>query len=156
MFDQEKNQESKVIIRLITGEDAQDVSQLCCEGMGYHCDRTLVRERIAHLDPEREAVFVAELDGSVVGFIHVEKYNTLYFESMANLLGMAVSSRCRRHGIGKLLIDQAEAWALAHDISIMRLNTGLKRVEAHAFYSRLGYRNEKEQYRFSKRLDGSY
>lgn len=33
---------------------------------------------------------MAEAEGIVAGFIHIEKYDTLYFETMANILGLAV------------------------------------------------------------------
>ena len=140
-------------IRPVAGGDAEDISFLCREGLGYHCDRILVENRIAQLDTAREAVFVAVIDETVIGFVHVERYNALYFETMANILGIAVSDRYRRQGIGKALLTRAEAWAQEHDITLMRLNTGTRRKGAHEFYKQEGYRLEKEQFRFAKRLD---
>lgn len=140
-------------IRLVNSDDAEDVCRLCCEDLGYQCDKTLVKERIIQLDPEREAVFVALMDGTVVGFIHIEKYNTLYFETMANILGLAVSSKYRRHGIGKELVARAEKWADENEIALMRLNSGSKRNGAHSFYKHLGYGSAKEQIRLVKRLE---
>ena len=139
-------------IRLVKIEDASNICDLCCDDLGYQCDKTLVAERISQLESDREAVFVAELDGKVVGFIHVEKYNTLYFEMMANILGIAVSSKCRRKGIGAALLDRAEQWAEEKDIALMRLNSGSTRKGAHEFYKSLGYKNEKNQLRFVKRI----
>ncbi len=141
------------VIRQVTCDDAEDVCRICCEDLGYQCDKMLVRERITELDSEREAVYVALVDDSVVGFVHVEKYTTLYFENMANILGLAVSSKYRKNGIGKALLEQAEKWADKNEIALMRLNSGLKRSEAHEFYRRLGYSGEKNQIRFIKRLD---
>ena len=116
------------------------------------CDKYLVSERIKQLDMKREAVFVAAIDDKVVGFVHVEDYITLYFETMANILGLAVSSNYRKKGIGKALLEQAEKWAVEKDIALMRLNSGEKRTGAHEFYKRLGYLSEKNQLRFIKRL----
>ena len=140
-------------IRLVTCDDASDVCRICCDDLGYQCDRALVKERISQLDNEREAVFVAVIDETVVGYIHVEKYNTLYFETMANILGLAVSSQYRKHGVGKALVTQAEDWANENEITLMRLNSGSTRSGAHEFYRRLGYGSEKDQIRFVKRLD---
>ena len=141
-----------MIVRPVTCDDAVEVCELCRNDLGYQCDKTLVKERINQLSPEREAVFVAIIDDSVVGFVHIEKYNTLYFETMANILGLAVSSKYRRRGIGKALVEQAEKWAEENDIELMRLNSGSKRIGAHKFYQTLGYFSEKSQMRFIKRL----
>ena len=141
-----------VIIRKVNVEDAADVCRICCEDLGYQCDKSLVKERILQLDPDREAVFVAIVDDTVVGYVHVERYNTLYFETMANILGIAVSGRIRRHGLGRALIERAEKWAEGNEIYLMRLSSGLGRKGAHEFYRRLGYNSEKEQIRFIKRI----
>lgn len=143
----------EVDIRLVTRDDAEDVCRICCDDLGYQCDKSLVKERITQLDPGREAVYVALIDERVIGYIHVEKYNTLYFETMANILGLAVSGKYRKKGVGKALVDQAEKWANENDISLMRLNSGAKRSGAHDFYRRLGYSSEKDQVRFIKRID---
>ena len=148
-----EKKDTVISIRLVNGDDASQVCAICCDDLGYQCDRALVKERISQLDDVREAVFVAVIDENVVGYIHVEKYNTLYFETMANILGLAVSGKYRRHGVGKVLVDKAERWALDNDISLMRLNSGSSRSGAHKFYRRLGYGSEKDQIRFIKRLD---
>ncbi len=141
-----------VIVRPVAETDAAKVCLICCEDLGYQCDKTLVKMRINQLEPEREAVFVAVVDDAIAGFIHVERYNTLYFETMANILGLAVSSRFRKKGIGKALVEKAEEWANENDIALMRLNSGASRSGAHEFYKHLGYTSEKNQLRFIKRL----
>ena len=110
---------SDIIVRPVVGDDAADICELCCMDLGYQCDKFLVSERISQLEADREAVFVAELEGKVVGFIHIHVYNTLYFEAMTNILGIAVSSKFRKMGIGKALLERAEEWALGKDISLM-------------------------------------
>ena len=142
-----------VTIRTVTRDDAEDVCRICCDDLGYQCDKYLVGERISRLETDREAVFVAVLNGKVVGYIHVEKYNTLYFETMANILGLAVSGKCRKKGIGRALVEQAEKWASENEITLMRLNSGSSRSDAHKFYRQLGYGSEKDQIRFVKRIE---
>ena len=145
--------ENDFVVRVVTGDDAADICELCCTDLGYQCDKFLVSERISQLDADKEAVFVAELGGKVVGFIHVHLYTTLYFEAMTNILGLAVSSKQRKKGIGKALLERAEEWSLEKDISLVRLNSGGTRKGAHEFYRCLGYGMEKEQIRFMKRLE---
>lgn len=139
-------------IRTISSADADAVGILCSEEMGYPCQAAFVADKIKQLDAEREAVFVAFVDDTAVGFIHVEKYDVLYFETMANILGLAVCARYQKQGIGKKLIYAAEEWAAAHGIKAMRLNSGMTRTDAHGFYRHLGYDSEKEQIRFEKYL----
>lgn len=38
---------------------------------------------------ENEVVFVAEYKKKVIGFIHAQIYDVLYYESMVNILGLA-------------------------------------------------------------------
>ena len=140
-------------IRPARKEDIDALCRICSEEMGYPCAPELVEAKWMGLDPRREAVFVAVLgDNGPVGYIHVERYDVLYFETMANILGLAVRSDFQRNGIGKALISQAEAWAKEHGIHLMRLNSGISRTGAHEFYRRQGYVQEKEQLRFMKEI----
>ena len=135
--------------RITDYEEIQSISEL---DLGYVCDKELVKIRLANLDHNRECVFVADEGNKVIGFIHVENYELLYAPSMANILGIAVSSEFRRQGIGKKLLSKAEEWAKSKGIAMMRLNSGGTRKEAHEFYRSLGYNDEKIQLRFIKTL----
>ncbi len=61
---------------------------------------------------------------------------------------ISVDSTLRRKGIGQLLMAYAEQLAKNHDCIGTWLVSGTKRVEAHAFYKKLGY--EVNGYRFVK------
>ena len=108
--------------------------------------------RLSNHDKERECILVAVQDNTVMGFIHVEKYELLYHQAMANVLGIAVSEEYRHQGVGRALLKAAEEWAKAKGIYEMRLNSGAGRKEAHCFYRNSGYTDEKEQIRFIKKL----
>ena len=142
----------EIKIRTVTADDAGDICRLSREELGYECSEELVRERINALDRRREEVFAADIGGEIAGFVHAEEYNTLYCEPMVNYLGVAVSSRFRRMGIGSKLIAAAEEWAQAKGIDLIRLNSGSTRSGAHAFYTKMGYDGSKVQKRFIKRL----
>ena len=142
-----------MIIREATIEDAFAICNISCVDLGYDCSFEFVSTRISNLDKEREKVFVAEVNGIVTGYIHAEKYQTLYFEPMINILGLAVSSEFRRRGIGRMLLKRAERWATEVGIHKIRLNSGASRKEAHSFYRAMGYSNEKGQIRFIKDIE---
>lgn len=133
--------------------DASVICRICTDDLGYECSEELVSNRLKNIDGSREAVFAAEVDGTVVGYIHAEIYNTLYFASMINILGLAVSRGNRRHGVGRALITCAENWAKEQGINIVRLNSGSSRKEAHEFYRAMGYDDEKMQIRFLKKIN---
>ena len=142
-----------MIIREATIEDAFAICNISCADLGYYCSCEFVSTRISNLDKGREKVFVAEVNGIVAGYIHTEKYQTLYFEPMINILGLAVSSEFRRRGIGRMLLKRAERWANEVGIHKIRLNSGASRKEAHSFYRAMGYSNEKGQIRFIKDIE---
>lgn len=144
---------SDFIIRKIELKDAGELCKICNEEMGYECAPALVKSKIEKLDSKREAVFVAEEESQLLGFIHVERYEVLYFESMANILGLAVKKDFQKQGLGKALLLAAENWAQENGIYLMRLNSGINRTDAHGFYEHLGYVSEKEQKRFVKKLE---
>ena len=61
---------------------------------------------------------------------------------------ISVDSTIRRKGIGQVLMDYAEQLAKKHNCIGTWLVSGIKRVEAHPFYKKLGY--EVNGYRFVK------
>ena len=142
-----------MIIREATIEDAFSICNISCADLGYDCSCEFVSTRISNLDKGREKVFVAEVNEVVAGYIHAEKYQTLYFEPMINILGFAVSSEFRRRGIGRMLLKRAERWANEVGIHKIRLNSGASRKETHSFYRAMGYNNEKGQIRFIKDIE---
>ena len=132
--------------------DCLGICKVATDDLGYKCELELVKYRLENIDTNREKVYVAEVDGRVIGFIHAEIYNTLYYKSMVNLQGLAVDSEFRHKGYGRALLGEVETWAKNKGVDLIRVNSGFSRKEAHAFYRNLGYDNEKEQIRFLKQL----
>jgi GNAT superfamily N-acetyltransferase len=58
----------------------------------------------------------------------------------------------RRRGLGRGLLERAEDWARARGLGAVRVRSRLERADAHAFYTRLGYRETKRQVQFRKEL----
>lgn len=140
------------MIRKANVRDALAIAKISSDDLGYKCDEELVSKRLINLDHKREAVFVAEIEEVIVGYIHAETYNLLYYESMINILGIAVASAYRKQGVGKALLKHTEIWAKELGINIIRLNSGGTRKEAHDFYRAMGFDSEKEQICFNKRI----
>lgn len=138
-------------IRKADISDASAICRICTDDLGYKCSEEFVLNRLKNIDGSREAVFVAETDGTVAGFIHAESYKMLYFEPVINILGLAVSRDYRRQGAGRALILCAESWGKELGINAVRLNSGYSRKEAHEFYRAMGFDDEKMQIRFLKK-----
>ncbi|MGN0586715.1 MAG: GNAT family N-acetyltransferase [Oscillospiraceae bacterium] len=139
-----------MIIRKADIYDNIAIAELSKSDLGYDCTAEFVRSKLEKLDESREAVFAAVCGDEVIGYVHVERYDTLYMETLANILGIAVRADFRRNGAGSLLIKAAESWARDMGAAGVRLNSGAERVGAHEFYRACGFNSEKQQIRFIK------
>ena len=139
-----------MVIRKANINDSAAIAEISSCDLGYDCTAEFVEKKLEQLNSSREAVFVAECNDKVIGYIHVEKYDTLYSETLANILGLAVKAESRRNGAGSMLLDAAEGWAKDIGAVGVRLNSGGTRLGAHEFYCSRGYNSEKQQIRFIK------
>lgn len=144
----------KIEIRRAAETDYAAIAKIGREDMGYaESEEALVREKLEKaLQKDYERVFVAVCDGTVAGFVHAEQYDVLYYPTMINILGLAVSGEYRRLGLGTKLMAAVEDWARETGVRELRLNSGMTRKGAHEFYRRNGFDDEKEQMRFLKTL----
>lgn len=101
------------------------------------------------------AAFVAEEDGEVLGWAHVQAVGNLAAESFAEIRALVVSARCRRRGIGQALVRACESWAADAGLERVRLRSGVHREDAHAFYRRIGYAQAKASYAFERAIEAA-
>lgn len=137
-----------IVIREASEKDCKSITNICQNDLGYDCSESLVKSKLSLIDKRRECVFVALINDKVTGFVHIEKYDVLYSETLANVLGLAVRADSRRNGVGRKLMKEAENWAKKIGAKGIRLNSGIMRTPAHRFYRSLGFDDEKEQIRF--------
>lgn len=91
-------------------------------------------------DAEIYHTFVALLDNEIVGFIGtIEEIAFEIDENYFRIIGLALSKLHQNKGIGSLLLNHIEKFALSKGISTFTLSSGLKRFEAHQFYEHNGY-----------------
>ena len=142
-----------LIIRQCELKDAAAVARLNLEEMGYDYPVNRTERKLQKLlaDPSH-LVLVAENEGKVVGYVHAEEYELLYFDAMVNIMGIAVSSNCRRMGAGRALMKAVENWAREIGADGVRLVSGAQRVGAHRFYESCGFTGGKMQVNFKKSL----
>ncbi len=141
------------IIRECALSDAQALSRLNRDELGYDYSPELTSEKLnLLLSSASDKLFVSETDNTVIGYIHANDYDLLYAPHMKNIMGIAVSSSYRKHGIGRALLQKVEEWAISTGAESVRLVSGSERKDAHEFYKKCGYAQNKEQLNFRKPL----
>jgi len=140
-------------IRLASTADITAVVDLS-DQLGYPTSTEQVAHRLVEIlrKPEH-VIMIAELDsGAVVGWVHVMRTIWLEIDPFAEIGGLVVDAAYRSRGIGKALLDKAEAWALENNLSCLRVRSNVIRSRAHHFYEEAGYSIIKSQHVFEKKL----
>lgn len=144
------------MLRNITIFDAQEIQSISNFELGYDVNLDIVKKQIRKLtnDNKHNIIigFENEQTRKIIGFVHAELYESLYMDTGLNILGLAVDSNFQGQGIGKKLMNSIEDYALKNNISYIRLNSNVRRVEAHKFYESIGYVCDKTQKRLIKKL----
>lgn len=106
-------------------------------------------------NPDQELV-VAESEGRVVGVLQVSYIANLTYQGgwRALIEGVHVASDVRGRGIGGDLVRWAIARAEARGCRLVQLTSDKRRVEAHRFYERLGFRATHEGMKLLLPVDG--
>ena len=124
--------------------------------LGYEAAPDDIQLRLSRLLlHDDQQLFVAESGGAIVGWVHVIRAEYLEADPFVVIGGLVVDRECRRQGIGRRLMLEAEAWARTQRCTVVRLSSSVTRTAAHEFYERLGYTKIKTQYAFAKGFDGS-
>ncbi len=121
--------------------------------LGYPTTTKEMKERFAQIKPAAQhAVFVAELEREVIGWIHVTVSPLLEAARRAEVNGLIVADGRRGSGAGARLLEAAEKWARAKKCKGMSVRSNVIRERAHLFYERHGYIHQKTQKAFRKPL----
>lgn len=140
------------LIRDMTRDDAPAVAALAGQ-LGYPADSDVVASRMDEIVGRPDtAALVAERDGRVVGWAHVQEKRTIVEVHSAQLMALVVDEECRGEGIGAALVAAAESWAAVRGIGRMLVATRVTRERAHRFYVREDYVVAKTSHIFEKRL----
>jgi GNAT superfamily N-acetyltransferase len=134
-----------VSIRAAGPADAPAISRLL-EQLGRTIGADELRARLAALKGD---ALVAELDGAVVGVLHLDVTEFL-FECRGRVTAMVVADGHRGHGIGAQLLAAAEDLARDKGCESMEVTSAGHREAAHRFYATNGY--VIQPHRFRKRL----
>lgn len=138
-----------LVIRPPALPDAVDIRRLERAELGYDCAPEMTGRRLEEISKKPgNRVWIAELEGRVLGFVHAADYDCLHCEALKNILSLAVDSTAQRQGVGRALLKAVEAWAKECGCAGVRLVSGMDREGAHRFYLACGYHVRKEQKNF--------
>jgi GNAT superfamily N-acetyltransferase len=92
-------------------------------------------------DPNHDLI-VAELDGEVIGTLHIMFLSSLSFQGglRAQVESVRVDTHHQNQGIGSEMMKWAIQRAKDRHAHIIQLTTHKSRADAHRFYERLGFK----------------
>jgi ribosomal protein S18 acetylase RimI-like enzyme len=107
-------------------------------------------ERVLATDDHR--IVVADVDGKLVGVLHMFERPALEKLCEAVVQALVVDSEARSNGVGEALMHETEAWAQRRKLPSVSLYSRDDRRRAHAFYERIGYRIKATSVRMDRSL----
>ncbi len=140
-------------IRQVETGDAPSVAELSGQ-LGYPATRKDIAERIAWVlgHADAQTIFVACLNGEVVGWIEAAVEHHLQSPPFSLITGLVVRDGVRGLGAGKRLCEEVERWSREKGLPFVRVTSRSTREATHRFYLRDGYRQIKTSAVFEKAL----
>jgi GNAT superfamily N-acetyltransferase len=137
-------------VRVARRSDVSALAALSGE-LGYPVEVAEMSRRFnAVADRADQAIFVAELDGAVAGWIHIAERRLLEASRQAEIMGLVVQATARGRGLGRALVRAAERWAFMRGLDTVVVRSNIVRPESHPFYVTLGYTRTKTQHVYRK------
>jgi GNAT superfamily N-acetyltransferase len=119
--------------------------------LGHEIDEKSVRKNLSALKRAGEAPLVATLGKEVVGLCGISARVMIHRDApIGRISPLVVAEEAQGHGIGRMLVDAAEAWIRKKGCKLVEVTSNDRRAEAHAFYRHMGY--ERTSIRFAKKL----
>lgn len=132
-----------VKLRPITISDLKSYADLSAELFGSNTNLARLETSLQKIINSPDYILVVaedetgQLVGAVMGICCIDTVGEC--RPFMLIENMIVSAKCRRRGIGKMLVDYLEAHARAANYYVIMLMSHIKRKEAHKFYEDLGY-----------------
>ncbi len=140
-------------IRHLCSDDILGICRLINSELGYNVSYEDLKSRVLQMQEDNNYMIFSAVDNKkVVGFIGLQICLAFEFSGkIMRIIALAVSHDFQRRGVGSALIKEAEKYANENNISVITLNSGLKRRGAHAFYEKQSF--YKKGYSFIKKIN---
>ena len=136
---------AEVAIRNATMEDAEPLARLATD-LGYPTSTAQMQQRLMVIPADDDyTTLVASDDGGFIG----TRIGRLYEadESYGQIMVLSVAPAGQRGGIGRMLLQAAEASLIGRGAGIFLVTTANHRTGAHAFYEQYGYKFTGRRYK---------
>ena len=140
-----------ILVRNAMHGDAAGIAALI-EVLGYPCtpDEAIDRLQAVAAEPD-QTLFVADRNGELCGLLGLDlMYYLPLGARTCRITALVVAPAHQGGGIGRELLQAAEAWARQANAARIEVTSAAHRENAHAFYRACGY--EDGAMRFVKRL----
>jgi GNAT superfamily N-acetyltransferase len=100
-------------------------------------------EAITDTQADSPVLVAEDAQGARLGFIHPMRSEDFFtHEPQGYIADFAVSDKAEGKGVGRMLMERAEAWTRAQGYRILALNVFAMNTHARSFYQHLGYVEE--------------
>jgi GNAT superfamily N-acetyltransferase len=141
-------------IRPICATDAPRLSVLLVQ-LGYPSELDAVTSRLAGIlssATQQVLVAVPADDSRIGGYIGAERRLSPHSDEHVEITDLVVDSAARRSGLGRILVNAAEQWALQHGLHTMVVRSNVVRPESHPFYEGIGYQRTTTSHTYRKEI----
>jgi len=124
---------NSAIVRLARTDDAESVESMICQWTRTSRQRERIERIREALQQEDHRIMVAELEGRVVGVLHLVLYPDIMFgDEGSHILFLLVEKDYRRKGVASKLLD--EAIELAGKEGVAEIHVDTMSPEAEQLY----------------------
>ena len=136
------------IIRSASESDAEGINEVS-EHLGYSqfSSTEYIIKFQELLSSTQDQIFLAEWQGRIIGWLHLFYARRLASDNFFEIGGLVVSPENRGHGVGRALVQYAQA----KNLGKFRVRCNEKRLDAHKFYESIGFDSIKVQRVFQVR-----
>ena len=142
------------VIRQMLPGDAAAIAGLTTQ-LGYPATEADISKRFDLIKERWDARLLVASQPSmpILGWIHVQATYLLEVDPRTEIWGLVVAESARGLGVGRALVEAAEAWAATLGFTAMAVNSNALRIQARGLYEHLGYSVIKTQNAFRKKLN---
>jgi GNAT superfamily N-acetyltransferase len=135
----------QIDIRNAEMDDVQSIAELS-EQWGYRSTNEKIWGCLQNIKNNSDhVIYVLLKDEKIQGWIHGIYSLRIESDPFVEIGGLVVDKDFRRQGSGKLLVEKIAEWSLSRNCHTIRVRCNIIRKEANAFYSRIGFKEIKQQ-----------
>jgi GNAT superfamily N-acetyltransferase len=134
-------------------EDCEALARLSTV-LGYPSMPEQVARRLEAIveNPNHWVCVAVKPQGEIVGWLHARISHLVESDQQVEIGGLVVDESYQGRGVGRRLMERAEAWAREKGCRSVYVRSNVIRQGAHLFYQKLGYSILKTQFAFRKSL----